>query len=289
MISKGANIQVECPPLLRLLLSVFLLSLATSCSFSRTETMLSLAKSHHLTSAYENHQGFSLLTLQRFPTTNNTLLKVYVEGDGFAWVHRNQLSKDPTPKNPLALKLMLQDSTSTALYLARPCHYPPKNSPICSPYYWSSHRYAPEVVLSMSQAIDSVKKRMKIKKIGLIGYSGGGVIAALLSAQRTDVQWLVTVASNLDVNHWTKHHKVSPMPDSLNPIDFAPQLSKIPQFHFVGAQDQQIPPSVVHSYNAHLPSPKDVTIRSIEHFNHTCCWEKQWRDLLSEVSFVNHP
>lgn len=268
-------------------LYIFLLSLNACTPFSRSEATLSLAKSHSLVAIFENSGGFSLLALQRFPKIPSSHLLVYVEGDGFAWQSHNRLSDNPTPKNPLALKLMLKDSASAAVYLARPCQYFPKETIPCSAKYWSSHRYAPEVVTAMSSVIDTIKKRMNIKQIALVGYSGGGVIAALLAAKRTDVLWLITVAANLNISAWTNHHQVTPMPNSLNPINFAKPLAKIPQFHFVGAEDIQVPASVVYAYTKHLHSPINLTVRVLPNFDHACCWEKQWSKLLTSIPFIN--
>lgn len=38
-------------------------------------------------------------------------INVYIEGDGLAWITRSRVSDNPTPLNPLALKLMVQDSS----------------------------------------------------------------------------------------------------------------------------------------------------------------------------------
>lgn len=269
-------------------LCVFLLSLAACTPFSRSEATLSLARSHALVVHFEKSGGFNLLTLLRFPNVPSRHLVVYVEGDGFAWQSRHRLSNNPTPKNPLALKLMLQDSVRAAVYLARPCQYFPKETIPCPSKYWSSHRYAPEVIAAMGGVINTIKKRMDVEKIGLVGYSGGGVIAALLAAKRADVLWLITVAANLDVTAWTRHHRVTPMPKALNPVHFAQQLAKIPQFHFVGAKDKQVPLAVTHAYTKQLPFPKELTVRVLPTFDHSCCWEKQWPKLLASIPFINN-
>ena len=50
---------------------------------------------------------------------------IYIEGDGFAWVSRRQPSTNPTPVNPLALRLAATDPSPAVAYLARPCQYVP--------------------------------------------------------------------------------------------------------------------------------------------------------------------
>ena len=110
-------------------------------------------------------------------------------------------------------------------------------------------------------------------------------MAALLAARRQDVRWLITVAANLDVAAWTRHHQVSPLPHSKNPADFADSLAHIPQFHFVGAADSRVPEAVVQSYAKHFPSSNTVTVQSVPHMDHGCCWTQQWPTLLTQVPF----
>lgn len=267
---------------------VALLALLPACMtlfHSRTEQTLAMARAHGLMPTVLTQQGFSLLALVKKPTTPTRLLVVYVEGDGFAWQDRHHLSSDPTPKKPLVLGLMVQDRSPALLYLGRPCQYLEAAVETCLPQYWSSHRYAPEVVAAMSGAIDTVKQTMQAEQIMLVGYSGGGTIAALLAAKRQDVTGLITVAANLDVAAWTAHHQVSPMPHSWNPVDFAEGLAKIPQFHLVGEQDQQVPAAIVQTYVRHLPDPVAVMVQRVPDFDHDCCWVAAWPTWLAKVPF----
>jgi hypothetical protein len=48
-------------------------------------------------------------------------LNIYIEGDGLSWVNKSVVSQNPTPLNPLGLKLMSIDNTPCKIYLARPC------------------------------------------------------------------------------------------------------------------------------------------------------------------------
>lgn len=81
--------------------------------------------------------------------------------------------------------------------------------------------------------------------IELIGYSGGGVLAALIAARRTDVRRIVTVAANLDLAVWTRTLGVDAMRNSLDPAREADRIEAIPQYHLAGASDEAVPPSVV--------------------------------------------
>jgi hypothetical protein len=47
-------------------------------------------------------------------------LSIYLEGDGLAWVSRTEPSRDPTPDNPIALRLAAIDSAPNVIWIARP-------------------------------------------------------------------------------------------------------------------------------------------------------------------------
>ena len=212
-------------------------------------------------------------------------LVVYIEGDGNAWKSKYRLSKNPTPKNPLALKLAAKDPAGSILYIARPCMYlEQKLMQDCPARFWSSHRYSEQVISSINQVIDWAKGISTNKSLTLIGYSGGGSVAALIAARREDVSSLVTIAGNLDHKFWTDLHHMSPLVGSLNPIDYANNLSMIEQTHFVGAEDKIVPETVIESYLSRMPLKDKINIHVINDFNHSCCWEKVWPDLLNNVN-----
>lgn len=203
-------------------------------------------------------------------------LVVYIEADGSPWVTRYKLASDPTPRDPLALRLAVKDPAPAVLYLARPCHHTRKTDPACRAEYWSSHRYAPEVIGSVSAAIDAAKARAGATAVRLVGYSGGGAVAALVAARRLDVAGLVTVAANLDHAAWTAHHKVTPLTGSLNPADNAARVQAIPQVHYVGADDRIVPREIVEAYVRRMSDRADTRIVEMKGFDHGCCWERAW-------------
>ncbi len=213
------------------------------------------------------------------PGFSENALVVYIEGDGFAWKNRVALSADPTPKDPVGLRLAVQDQASTVLYLGRPCHYTGHTSSGCHPRYWSSHRYSPEVVGAVSDAIDQAKGMVQAAWVDLVGFSGGGAVAALLAAQRGDVFRLTTIGANLDHAAWTAYHQVTPLDGSLNPADFAMQLQTVPQIHFVGGKDIIVPESVVRAYRNRMTDPSLTQIRVIPEYDHHCCWVQSWHGL----------
>ena len=210
------------------------------------------------------------------------LLRVYIEGDGFAWINRNRISPDPTPRNPVGLKLAAADGATPLLYVARPCQFGGiATNPRCTEKYWTSHRFAPEVIEATSVVIDQVKKAAGATAIELVGYSGGGAVAVLVAARRPDVTSIRTVAGNLD--HVTLHRRkqVSPLSGSLNAADVATQVSTIPQIHFVGAQDDIIGAYVAESYRNRAAASNCIAIQTIPGTTHGGGWEDMWPRLLA--------
>jgi len=227
---------------------------------------------------------FDLVAYHRLAPGGGDRLVVYIEGDGLAWINRGQLSEDPTPTDPVALRLAAQDDAASVLYLARPCQFVTgSEARNCAPRYWSTARFAPEVVEAAGNAIDLVKAQAGKHEIELVGYSGGGVLATLLAARRNDVMRVITVAANLDLPSWTAYHHVTPLSQSLNPTDFAASLAKVPQVIFVGERDDVVPPSLVERYREALPAGAPVVLVPVAGFSHYCCWSERWPELLRKA------
>ncbi|MEX2480426.1 MAG: alpha/beta hydrolase [Gammaproteobacteria bacterium] len=208
---------------------------------------------------------------------------VYIEGDGRAWLTRYRASTDPTPRRPVALELALHDATSAVLYVARPCQYVGRDElRACDPRYWTSHRYAEAVIAAIDTVVDELLAPISPRpRIGLIGFSGGAVVAALLAARRSDIAWLVHVAGNLDVAAWTRQHGVSALDDSLDPLDSAARLAHLPQVLLLGAQDPIVPPDVLDAYIA--AAGRKLSVRVFAGFDHSCCWATVWPGAACEM------
>jgi len=225
---------------------------------------------------------FDLQTYRRTPVKPAARLVVYLESDGHAWDSNGRMTDDPTPLRPLTLEMAAADPAAALAYVARPCQYPRGLMPAaCHPAFWTNERFAPVVVDSASTAIDTLMRAVQARELVLVGYSGGGVLAALLAARRNDVVGLVTVASPLDHARWTSMHSISPLRGSLSPVDFAARLSAIPQIHLVGARDEIVPRPPVDSYAARLPDGRRSRIVVVPGQTHDCCWVDAWRDLLA--------
>ena len=266
-----------------ILLSVCLSSCASL--LDRHETALTIARSGDLTQDTLDTGKFRLLTFHRGLEHHNNALTVYIEGDGHAWKQKYLLSDDPTPVDPVALKLAAKDLSPALLYIARPCQYlKPEELKVCSPQYWSTHRYSEEVIRSVNAAVDWGVRKSGAVVVNLYGYSGGGAVAALVAARRPDVIRLVTVAANLDHVLWTRMQGISPLTGSLNPADATDKLKSISQLHYAGGKDRIVPVSILESYRARFEGNTDITLQVIPGFDHHCCWVDAWPELLLKAN-----
>lgn len=210
------------------------------------------------------------------------LLTIYIEGDGRAWLNRFTPATDPTPRDPLALRLALQDPAANVAYLARPCQFISKSErDVCNPAHWTKSRFSPEIIKIMDAAVSQLKKRSGATQINLVGFSGGGTVAMLIAARRNDVELLVTVAGVLDHVRWTELKQVSPLSGSLNPVDDVGRLAGIRQVHFVGGKDDIVPLEIARSYVDQATSSQ-VQMVLLHDQGHHCCWEKIWSELLAD-------
>jgi pimeloyl-ACP methyl ester carboxylesterase len=144
----------------------------------------------------------------------------------------------------------------------------------CSSEYWNYKRGSEEVISAINQVISIIKLREGFLSIKIIGYSGGGAIAALITARRDDVEKLVTIAGNLNYDLFTKIHKLTPMSGSIDPITIAKQINSTPQIHYVGGEDKIVPEQIAGSF-----SDKVVVVKGITHIS----WSEKWGEIVSEV------
>jgi dienelactone hydrolase len=245
----------------------------------RIQHIASSAAQHGWKSHIIEGEQFDLLAFLPPQDTAQSLLTIYIEGDGNAWKNRFEASDDPTPVKAIALALALLHPG--AVYLSRPCQS--IKGPLCTPEFWTSGRFSEPVINATNKAIDNLKARYQADALQLIGYSGGGSVAALIAARRSDVKRLVTVAGNLDHGGWTKYHGVSALLTSLNPADFRESLKTTTQYHLVGQDDKIVPPQLAQDFIAKFSPTADIILHIVPDFDHHCCWQKQWRTLLKEI------
>jgi pimeloyl-ACP methyl ester carboxylesterase len=216
--------------------------------------------------------------------SDTSLLVIYIEGDGLAWRTRNTPSTDPTPLEPVALRLAAADDAPSVAWLARPCQFAGgETARNCTKTWWTDGRYGEAVIDSLNASIDTLKQRTGAATLALVGYSGGGTVATLIAARRDDIVWLKTVASPLDTEAFTTHHKVTPLSASLNPADHAPRLTRLPQIHYVGSDDAVVPPDINQAIASRLNEEGCATLRIMPGIGHGAGWSEAWRTRASEI------
>ncbi len=169
---------------------------------------------------------------------HNQSLTIVIEGDGLAWLDRYTPSNDPTPRNPIGLKLATALSPQ-AIYLGRPCQYIQSSS--CNVELWTDKRFDSRVINSYMDALDQIKGIYGNSRFRLVGFSGGAYVAFELSAQRNDIHHVTTIAGLLDPNEWTRHHKISSLDLSHTSTQLLESTQSIPFIHFCGSKDKTMP------------------------------------------------
>ena len=205
---------------------------------------------------------------------------VYIEGDGSPKITRRVVSSDPTPKNPLMLKLMVETNLPS-IYLGRPCYLGLHESVGCNSAVWTSHRYSEENVNSMVSAVNNLVSSQT--EIVLFGHSGGGTIATLMAEKLENVVVVVTLSANLDIDKWAALHRYEALHGSMNPSSRQPINSDIYQLHVAGDRDTNVPAELISTYTNARPG---IHYRLYRGQDHSCCWQVIWSDLLSEIKAI---
>jgi len=257
------------------LVALLAAALASGCASLGTapERAEALARDAGLERVVLPAGGFRLLAYRRIAPAE--LLTVYYEGDGAPWPAPGRPPADPTPPDPLALRLAAADPAAAVAWIARPCQYATLTAQgTCDSRYWRGARYGEDVIAALDVATTALVREAGATRVALVGHSGGGAIAALVAARRPDVAALVTIGGVLDGARWTELHRVSPLAASLDPIDAAARTAGIPQRHYVGTRDVVTPPALAESFAARAGSPASA-IR-VEGRDHDCCWTEDW-------------
>jgi len=240
----------------------------------RDATAVAIAQAAGLQAGTSNGAAFDLQTWRRDDGRPGPLF-VYVEGDGLAYLDARTPSSDPTPVDPLSLRLAAADPGPAVLYVGRPCQFAPgRADPRCQVRDWTTGRFAPRLVAAVDDAVSRERAKAPGRKLVLVGYSGGGVIAALVAARRSDVSLLITVAAPLDVADWTRRMGLSPLDGSAFPLDRVERLSQVRLVAFAGQQDRTVPAASIASAVDRLGSSARLIV--VPDFDHRCCWVRDW-------------
>ena len=201
-------------------------------------------------------------------------LNIYIGGDGRPWLGAHKIALDPTPEHATALELFLRDDAPT-VFVGRPCYYQ-TNDPACHPGVWTNGRYSPHVMSSMTEMINTLIRKYSPKNVNLIGYSGGGSLSVLIANELIQIDTVLTIGANLNIEKWTEHHRFSRLDQSVNPADIIIN-EQVRQVHLTGKKDKNTPTYL----NELFYRNNGVKPIIIKDFNHHCCWEKSWPELLN--------
>lgn len=208
-------------------------------------------------------------------------VRVYVEGDGRPWRGTDRPAADPTPANPIGLKLMQADGQSDA-YLGRPCYWGLSDESPCEPIWWTHARFSAPVVRSMITALRTtlLDRYPDVQCVELVGYSGGGTLALLMAGQMSEVCAVTTVASPIDIVAWAARLGYTPLEHSENPVALPPLPARIVQRHLRGARDAVV---AVDNGRDWMMGSSSAALVVIDEFDHVCCWLQRWPALLESA------
>lgn len=264
---------------------LLVLIMLSSCGTTQDNKLMrvvksdSLAQEHGFTRKLVKGGDFWITTYQKLQNKNMPYV-FYIEGDGHAFEGRYAVSNDPTPTNPILLKLATLDKRDNVVYIARPCQYTPMDiNHKCNASYWTNKRMSDEVISSINEVIETINPTDA--PFSLVGYSGGGGIAVLVAARNNMVKDIITIAGNLDHIAFNQHHNTPPMVGSLNPIDEASAIKNIPQLHLSGMHDKVVPVFIADAYVR--KSGSECVHQHIFDATHSKKWERIWPYVLSTM------
>jgi hypothetical protein len=252
--------------------ALVLLSACSSPSLRFDQTADGLGFSHRdIKGTVFSHRVYFNLANQ-----HDGMLHVYLGGDGTPWIGGFVVASDPTPRNPVGLRLMAMDDRDS-LYLGRPCYHGNALAPDCDSTLWTSARYSESVVDSMAKVLRGIIASQDYRDLVFIGFSGGGALAMILAERFPQTSRVVTLAGNLDIEAWVKLHHYNALKGSLNPRALPPLRDDIQQYHLAGGRDINIPPDLIERAVAEQPHAQFLRF---DGFTHGCCWESIWKAML---------
>ncbi len=254
--------------------------IATSLPTLRTETAQRIAAPAWMIKRDIAAAPYMLRAYERIHERGTTA-NLYIEGDG---IGKNSVTGigDFTPVNPVALHLASKDNAKNLVYLARPCQY---NGRIeyphrCENSEWQEERFSQDVLESYNTALNEIAQRYGITGFNLIGYSGGAAIATMIAASRPDILSVRTVAGIMDNDAYAQASNQFPISKSKTAAQYASDLVKIPQYHFIGGQDKTVTPAVLSGYLRATPPTNCIQTLLVQEAEHEAGWVDKWPELL---------
>ena len=167
-------------------------------------------------------------------TDKESPIRIYIEGDGYAFNHLGYPTTNPTPRGTFLREIAFNDPNPNVVYLARPCQF--VKDAKCNVKDWTTGRFSQDIVDATGQAIKEISRRQPII---LVGYSGGALLSGLVinQNQKMPVKKWITLAGVLNHTSWTNYFNDAPLVDSVD----LEKMPKVDQIHFVGEKDKTVP------------------------------------------------
>ena len=217
--------------------------------------------------------------------TRASTMTIYIEGDGASWLFKTIPPRNPTPSQSLVAAMAAEDQNQFVMYLARPCQFiAVQTLKECDESMWTDGRFSTQVIAMSNQAIDRALLNVPAVRLNLVGHSGGGTLATLIAAQRSDVNCLVTMASPLDITAWARALLIAPLTRSQNPAEPNANLKQIRQTHYLGENDRIVTKESIGRYRNFPPQTEFITISG---FDHQKFWLEHW-PMLQQQSCLTH-
>lgn len=208
--------------------------------------------------------------------------QLYIAGGNTPW-DAETISFDPTPQNPVALRIASKDGSPNVIYLGQPCQYLKTfEGTKCDKKYWTTHNFSPEVLTAYNSAIDDIKRRYQIPEFHIIGHDTGGTIASLIAADRADILSLRTVSGILDLETYANRKEFTLPEASANPASLTEKLQYVPQRHFIGREDFALLSAVHHSYDLKTPDKNCLSVTFVDQAEHDDGWQSRWPNMLKQ-------
>lgn len=275
-LSVANLVNIVTKPRIALLFIPLLLSSCVSSIETRVEEADKVASINKFEKKLVKAGDFVITTYQRVSDKDSPYV-FYIEGDGSISIGHYAIADNPTPSKVMLFKLATLDTRPNIVYIARPCQYTPVElNPNCNQAYWTDKRMAEEVIESTNIVINSIHNG---NPASLVGFSGGGGVAILVAARNKHIKDIITIAGNLDIENFSKHHGIYALKESLNPIDYAIKINNIPQLHISGSKDKIVPSKIMHGY-VKASSSDCIQQKIFPNITHTKGWDKVWQDVL---------
>ena len=159
--------------------------------------------------AQQNNYMPEIISSSQFPIQifyqahNSNHAVIYLEGDGLVINSHGGVALNPTPTDPMALRLASVDKRRvTKIVINRPFHYitsdhsDSDSDSDSDSRYWTTSRYAHEVIQSILEVIQNCQKQFHFKTIEIIAYSGGASVALLLGPHLENIERITSFAGN---------------------------------------------------------------------------------------------